>query len=105
MGEEVWEIQASKGAAPLQAAAGCRRADGLELTREDLLMKKAEPVDPKTILSPGVIFVSMDGDALIRDYRYGWFARMSRDQIMDSHFVWAALAKKTQHQLFKGAEE
>jgi hypothetical protein len=49
-----------------------------------------------------VIFVSMDGDALVRDYRYGWFARMSRDQIMESHFVWAALAKKTQHNLFKG---
>jgi predicted metal-binding protein len=43
----------------------------------------------------------MDGDALIRDYRYAWFVRMSRDQILDSHFVWADLAKKTQHNLFK----
>lgn len=103
MGEEVWEIQVRKGIQALQAADGSHRADGLELTCEDLLMKKAEPVDPKTILSPAVVFVSMDGDALVRDYRYGWFVRMSREQILDSHFVWAALAKKTQHNLFKGS--
>jgi hypothetical protein len=97
----VWEIQASKGVQSLQAADGSRRRDGLELTREDLLMKKADPVDPKTVLSPAVVFVSMDGDALVRDYRYAWFVRMSRDQIMESNFVWAALAKKVQHNLFR----
>lgn len=98
---EVWEVQRRHGIVHFQAADGGRRNDGVERTMEDLLMKAATPADPKIVISPAVVYVPMDGDALVRDRRYAWFVRMSKDQILASDFVWAHLAKKHRVRLFK----
>jgi hypothetical protein len=97
---EVWEIQKAKGITHLQVQDGGRRSNGYELTLEDLLMKKAIPLDPKITLPAETIYVPMDGDKLVREYRYAWFVRMSKDQILGSNFVWAFLAKKHRPRLF-----
>lgn len=98
---EVWAVQKRQGVVHFQAADGGRRNDGIERTLEDLLGKKGRPADPKITLSPAVVYVPLDGDALIRDRRYAWFSRMSKDQILASDFVWAELAKKYRVRLFK----
>lgn len=98
---EVWEVQKRQGVVHFQAADGGRRNDGIERTLEDLFMKVAVPADPKIVLSPAVVYVPADGDALIRDRRYAWFVRMSKAQILASDFVWADLAKKHRVRLFK----
>jgi hypothetical protein len=98
--EKIWTAQALKKPARFQAAEGSRKSDGTELTLEDLLMKQT-PIDPKIILDANTIYVVMDGDALIRDYRYGWFVRMSKKQILESEFTWAVLAKKYQTRIFR----
>ncbi len=64
------------------------------MTTEDFLQKQVNPLDPKIVLDANALYVVMDGDALVRDYRYSWFVRMSRQQIMESNFYWAVLAKK-----------
>jgi hypothetical protein len=98
---EVWAVQKRQGVVHFQAADGGRRNDGIERTLEDLFMKVAVPADPKIVLSPAVVYVPADGDALIRDRRYAWFVRMSKAQILASDFVWADLAKKHRVRLFR----
>ncbi len=98
--ETIWSTQVLKSPARFPQAEGSRKSDGSELTLEDLLMKQT-PIDPKIIQGPHTIYVVMDGDALIRNYRYGWFARMSAHQILQSEFTWAVLAKKHQTRIFK----
>jgi hypothetical protein len=97
---KIWATQKLKKPTVYQIQEGSRRYDGKEITREDLLMKNAKPADPKIELSPETVYVVMDGDALVRDFRYGWFARMSADQILQSNFVWADLARKHQSRLW-----
>ena len=87
----IWSMQKLKSPKLLQAAEGGRKTDGTELTPEDFLGKQ-NPVDPKIVLN-NVLYVPMDGDALVRSYRYSWFVRMSRDQILESNFYWATLAR------------
>jgi hypothetical protein len=97
---KIWATQKLKEPVLYQVQEGSRRTDGIEITREDLLMKTAVPADPKIAMSPETVYVVMDGDALVRDYRYGWFVRMSAEQIFASNFVWAALATKHQSSLW-----
>jgi hypothetical protein len=98
---KIWATQKLKKPILYQVQEGSRRYDGKEITREDLLMKTVKPADPKIDLDPETVYVVMDGDALIRDFRYGWFARMSADQILQSNFVWADLARKHQSCLWQ----
>ena len=91
--EKLWATQALKNPARFPHAEGSRKSDGSELTLEDLLMKQA-PADPKILLDAETVYVVMDGDSLIREYRYSWFSRMSRKQLLESKFTWAVLAKK-----------
>jgi hypothetical protein len=95
--EKVWVMQQTKGPLVLADADGSRRADGKERTLEDYLGKQAKPVDAKIVFSKNTLFVSMDGDRLIREYRFAWFPRMSKQQILESGFVWAELAKRHYH--------
>ncbi len=94
LAEKIWATQKLKAPAMFQDAEGSRKADGTQLTAEDFLQKQVNPLDPKIVLSPNTLYVPMDGDALVRDYRYSWFVRMSREQILESNFYWAKLANK-----------
>ncbi len=94
LGEKIWATQKLKTPAVFQMAEGSRKADGTQLTAEDFLQKAVNPLDPKTILDTETVYVPMDGDALVRDYRYSWFVRLSAEQILASNFYWAVLAKK-----------
>ena len=91
--ETLWADQARKKPTRFPIAEGSRKSDGSEMTLEDLLMKQA-PADPKILLDAETVYVVMDGDSLVREYRYSWFSRMSHKQIMESKFTWAVLAKK-----------
>lgn len=101
--EKIWATQALKQPARFQVAEGSRKADGTEVTPEDLLQKLTFPTDPKVLFSPKTLYVVMDGDALVREYRYSWFVRMSKEQILSSHFYWAKLAKEHLPRLYKTA--
>jgi hypothetical protein len=101
IGEHIWFMQKVKEPAVFQAAEGSRKADGTQLTAEDFLGKQVNPLDPKIALGPEVVYVPMDGDALVREYRYSWFVRMSKEQILESNFYWAFLAKTHLPRLFK----
>lgn len=90
----IWNFQKVKGVSHLQALEGGRNADGYEKTLEDLFAREAEPADPNTRISPGTVYVPMDGDKLVRMSRYSWFVRMSKSQILESKFVWADFAHK-----------
>jgi hypothetical protein len=92
--ETIWSQQQQKTFVTLQDAEGSRKVDGTQMTTEDFLQKQVNPLDPKIVLDANALYVVMDGDALVRDYRYSWFVRMSRQQIMESNFYWAVLAKK-----------
>lgn len=89
----VWDLQKEQGVSVLQAAEGGRRPDGYERTMEDLLSSAADPADPKLKVGESVVYIPMDGDKLVRSYRYSWFVRMSTKQILESEFVWATLAR------------
>jgi hypothetical protein len=83
--EHIWSMQKLKSPKLLQVE-GSRKADGMELTPEDFLGKR-------NLKLVDVLYVPMDGDALVRSYRYSWFVRMSKEQILESNFYWATLAK------------
>jgi hypothetical protein len=93
----IWELQQAKGVQIVQAADGGRLADGYERTLEDLLGSSDEV---KNMFRPGTVYVPFDGDKLIRSYEYGWFNRMSQQQILESEFVWAKLAKNVKVNTF-----
>ncbi len=97
--EKIWSVQKQKQVARLPLAEGSRKSDGSHITLEDLLMKQTP--DPKVQLDAETVYIVADGDALIRDYRYGWFVRMSRSQILTSEFMWARLAKKYQTRIVR----
>ena len=82
------------GITHISALEGGRKQDGSERTMTDLLGSQAYPADPNLAFQPGTVYVSMDGDSLVRSAEYGWFVRMSSKQIMESNFVWADLAKQ-----------
>jgi hypothetical protein len=88
IGAKVWELQRAAGIDTVPEVEGGRWPDGTERTLEDFLMRTDDPALPA-----GVVYVPMDGDRIVRDHRYGWFARMSRAQILESPFVWATLAR------------
>jgi len=87
---DIWDIQKAKGMKFFQEADGGRLEDGYERTIADLLGRSTNP----PVIRPGVVYVPMDGDRLVRSAEYGWFTRMSTKQILESEFVWAQLAKK-----------
>lgn len=86
----IWDLQSAKGIKFFQEADGGRLEDGHERTIADLLGRSTNPPP----IRPGVVYIPMDGDRLVRSAEYGWFVRMSTKQILDSEFVWAQLAKK-----------
>ena len=86
---KIWTLQRAEGIETAADSEGGRWPDGTERTLEDFLMR----TDDHT-LGPHVVYVPMDGDRIVRDRRYAWFARMSRAQIVESPFVWSTLAKR-----------
>ncbi len=94
IGEKIWAMQMDQKLQVFQDAEGSRKADGTQLTAEDFLQKQVNPLDPKIQLGANTLYVPLDGEALVREYRYAWFVRMSREQIVTSNFYWAELAKK-----------
>jgi hypothetical protein len=94
LGEKLWANQQRLGIERIQDAEGSRKYNGVQMTPEDFLQKQVNPIDPKTALVANTLYVAMDGDALVRDYRYSWFVRLSREQILESNFYWTHLAKK-----------
>jgi hypothetical protein len=99
IGESIWTMQHRHAPQYFQDAEGSRKANGTQLTAEDFLQKQVNPLDPKTVLSANTLYIVLDGDSLVRDYRYSWFVRMSREQIMESNFYWAVLSKKYMNRL------
>jgi hypothetical protein len=91
---KVADVQKENGIAHISYIEGSRKQNGSDRTLEDLFDSQAEPADPNLAFLPGTVYVPMDGDALVRSAKFGWFVRMSPKQILESNFVWADLAKK-----------
>ncbi len=90
----IWTLQVMKDIAHIPQADGGRKLDGYERNLEDLLGRVADSEDERQTLPSSVLYVPMDGDRLVRSAEYAWFVRMSPQQILSSHFVWAYYAKK-----------
>lgn len=88
----VFEAQRAKGLQVIREAEASRIPDGRPRALEDLFGRVSEPVDPKTTLTPGAVYVPYDGDDLARRFEFNWFLRMSPQQIKESDLVWARLA-------------
>jgi hypothetical protein len=76
----------------LRNAEWSRHADGRAVELEDIL-GRAPAAD---LIPTEAIYIPLDHERLERDYTYGWFLRMSPEQILDpdSYFVWAAAARR-----------
>ncbi len=85
----IWNFQKLKGIQVLQSIEAGRNSDGSERTLEDLFGREAGSGSP---IPAGAVYVPMDSDKLVRMYKYAWFVRMSKQQILESKFVWADLA-------------
>lgn len=85
-------VQEERGVQCIREADGGRLPNGQARQLEDLFGRVASPPDPNTALTPGVVYVPYDGDALIRRYEFAWFPRLSAQQIKESDLVWASYA-------------
>jgi hypothetical protein len=93
---QIASVQKQKGVKFLQGADGGRKIDGYQRTLSDLLSSVGDPA-----LLPGTVYVPMDGDDLVRSAEFGWFVRMSSQQILESKFVWAKLAQNVRSNMHK----
>jgi hypothetical protein len=82
----IYEKQKTLGLQILRVPDGSRLANGKELTLEDIFARS------NITLLPGTVFISYDSDALQRHYKYAWFLRMSKEQLIASDIVWTKLA-------------
>lgn len=90
----IWTLQVVKDISHIPEADGGRRLDGYERNLEDLLGRVTDSEDEIQTLPSSVLYVPMDGDRLVRSAEYAWFVRMSPQQILESPFAWATIAKK-----------
>lgn len=79
----------SYGIQVLRTAEGSRKSDGRLLELEDLFGRAHTSM---ISFAPDTVYVAYDGDALLRNYEFNWFLRLSPDQIKSSNSVWAKLA-------------
>jgi hypothetical protein len=89
----VWEHQKSLGAKVLRAADAGRLPDGRPRDLEDLFGRlNDDKNNPKSAVLPEAIFVSWDGDQLVRRFEFNWFCALSANDVKNTDTLWTKLA-------------
>lgn len=88
----IQNIMREHGVTFIRGVDGTRRKDGKPYVLEDWFGRVSVPEDPKLTLLPSTIYISYDGDSLVRRHELNWFVRLSPEQIAESDLVWSKLA-------------
>jgi hypothetical protein len=89
----VWEHQKSLGAKVLRAADAGRLPDGRPRDLEDLFGRlNDDKNNPKSAVLPEAMFVSWDGDQLVRRFEFNWFCALSANDVKNTDTLWTKLA-------------
>ena len=89
----VWEQQRMLGAKILRGADGGRLPDGRPRELEDLFGRLSDDDNnPKSAVLPEAIFVSWDGDQLVRRFEFNWFCALSANDVRNTDTLWTKMA-------------
>lgn len=89
----LWTGQKQRGTIIFRAADGGRLPDGHQRQLEDLFGRLADDyIDEHIAFLPEAIFVSWDGDMLLRRYEFAWFCALSPDDVRHTNTIWTKLA-------------
>ncbi len=89
----LWVGQKERGITILRAADGGRYPDGRLRVLEDLFGRLADDyTDEEIAILPQAIFVSWDGDDLVRRYEFNWFCALSANDVRNTNTIWTKLA-------------
>ena len=89
----VWEKQKELGSKVIRAADGGRLPDGRPRELEDLFGRLSDDQnDPKSAVLPDTIFMSFDGDQLVRRFEFNWFCALNADEVKNTDTLWTKLA-------------
>ena len=89
----VWEHQKELGTKVIRAADGGRLPDGRPRELEDLFGRlNDDENDPKSAVLPNTVFMSWDGDQLVRRFEFNWFCALNADEVRNTDTLWTKLA-------------
>lgn len=89
----VWEHQKDLGTKVLREADGGRLPNGRPRELEDLFGRlRDDENDPKSAVLPNAIFMSWDGDQLVRRFEFNWFCALTANDVKNTDTLWTKLA-------------
>ena len=89
----LWVGQKERGIIILRAADGGRYPDGRLRVLEDLFGRLADDyTNDEIAILPQAVFVSWDGDDLVRRYEFNWFCALNADDVRNTNTIWTKLA-------------
>ena len=89
----VWEHQKDLGTKVLREADGGRLPNGRPRELEDLFGRLSDDEnDPKSAVLPNAIFMSWDGDQLVRRFEFNWFCALTANDVKNTDTIWTKLA-------------
>jgi hypothetical protein len=89
----LWTGQKERGIVILRAADGGRLPDGRIRSLEDLFGRLADDyTDDEIAILPEAVFMSWDGDELVRRYEFNWFCALSANDARNTNTIWTKLA-------------
>ena len=89
----VWEQQRDLGIKVFRDADGGRLPDGRPRELEDLFGRLSDDKnDPKSAVLPNAVFMSWDGDQLVRRFEFNWFCALTANDVKNTDTLWTKLA-------------
>ena len=89
----VWEHQKDLGTKVIREADGGRLPNGRPRELEDLFGRlRDDENDPKSAVLPNAIFMSWDGDQLVRRFEFNWFCALTANDVKNTDTLWTKLA-------------
>jgi hypothetical protein len=89
----VWEHQKDLGTKVIREADGGRLPNGRPRDLEDLFGRLSDDEnDPKSAVLPNAIFMSWDGDQLVRRFEFNWFCALTANDVKNTDTLWTKLA-------------
>ena len=89
----VWEHQKDLGTKVIREADGGRLPNGRPRELEDLFGRLSDDEnDPKSAVLPNAVFMSWDGDQLVRRFEFNWFCALTANDVKNTDTLWTKLA-------------
>jgi len=89
----VWEQQATLGTKIIRVADAGRLPDGRPRDLEDLFGRLSDDDNnPKSAILPEAVYMSWDGDQLVRRFEFNWFCALSANDVRNTDTLWTKLA-------------